>query len=218
MWQLDGSIARIGLGQLTLTISLAVGDRKVQVHTPTDLLLATLWDMPAISRQPLVDCYVRQGDLVCTLAPNDSFPFHTQLYWTLGTLQIHPTPVASLSLLVSLRTDLLDTHPEITITSQAPPKDLRQLQAAGGPAFIVPLRDEVSLIDFATPEDCTHQQATCSADSGVLVERKLFGHFLEKGVIRSGRVFAALATGEVSDEYATQVCREFVASELPLTT
>ena len=50
------------------------------------------------------------------------------------------------------------------------------------------------------------------------IERSLFGHFLEKGVIRSGRAFAALYANEVADDDASVVCHELLSTELPLTT
>jgi hypothetical protein len=218
MWHWDGSLATVDLGQVQLAVAMAPGDRKVQIKTPDELLLATLWDMPAVSATPLVDVYVRGHDLVCLTAPSESFPYHTQLYWTLRTVDVTPTPLVALSLLVSIRTDLLDTHPEIELVTQAARQTSRTIDVAGGPAFVVPLRDGVTLVDFATPEDCVKQEILTPHHDRLSIERSLFGHFLEKGVIRSGRAFAALYANEVADDDASVVCHELLSTELPLTT
>ncbi|WP_425396134.1 hypothetical protein [Aeoliella sp.] len=218
MWQWDGSIATAELGSIQLTVATAVGDRRVQLKTREGLLLATLWDMPSVSGAPLLDTYVRDDDLVCLTGPTDSFPFHTQLYWTLRKVESSPTPLAALSLLVSVRTDLLDTHPTIDVTTEAAARSSSELSVLDGKAYVVSLREDVTLVDFATPEDCAQQQLHAADDQRTTIERSLFGHFLEKGVIRSGRLFAALYAGEVTESQAAEVCEQLSATELPLTT
>lgn len=218
MWQLDGGIASAKFGNLTITVALAAADRKLLVETEGPTLLARLWDLPAVAAQPLIEHYVRDNDLVCLLAPTDRFPFYTQLYWTLRPINSPPPFITVVSLLVAIRTDLLNTHPSIEVCSKAPHSSLATYSVGGGPAYVVPLREQVTLIDFATPDDCVQQAAHETADGLLAIERTLFGHFLEKGVIRSGRLFAALVSGEVSEQTATAVCRDMLAAELPLTT
>ena len=217
MWQMDGPIASADFGAVTLKVSLSTGDRKVLVYAGENTLVAKLWDMPAIAGQPLVDCYVRGRDLVCLLGPSDSFPFATQLYWTLRQVEFTPDPLAALSLLVSIRTDLLDTHPAIEVQSELPGQAGTPMKVAGGPAYVVPLREELTLVEYATPEDCSVQSIDESANQTQIVRRTLFDHFLEKGVIRSGRLFAAVLSGEADEQSTSTLCRELLASELPLT-
>lgn len=218
MWQWDGSIATVDLGTIQLAVATAVGDRRVQVKSTDELLLATLWDMPVVSGTPLVDAYVRDHDLVCLTGPTESFPFHTQLYWTLRSVDTSPAPLAALSLLISVRTDLLDTHAAIDVATEAATGSSRVMSVGGGPAYVESLRENLTLIDIATPEDCARQHLHTADDGRTTIERSLFGHFLEKGVIRSGRLFAALYEGDVSEPQATAVCQELIAAELPLTT
>lgn len=218
MWQWDGSIATVDLGSIQIAVAPAVGDRRVQVKSPDGLLLATLWDMPEVSGAPLVDAYVRDDDLVCLAGPTESFPFHTQLYWTLRRINTEPHPLMALSLLVSVRTDLLDTHPSIQVATEAATRSSRVMSVEGGPAYVESLRENLTLIDFATPEDCQRQHLHTTDEGRTTIERSLFGHFLEKGVIRSGRLFATLLEGDVTEPQATAVCQELLAAELPLTT
>jgi hypothetical protein len=219
VWHLDGQLASADFGDIRLAVAISEGDRKVLVQTSDSTLLANLWDMPAVSSQPLMDAYVRDHDLVCLLEPSEAFPFHTQLYWTLRHVRCAPAPLMAISLLVSIRTDLLDTHPAIEVVSRVAGSGLIELHVAGGPAYQAPLREDVTLVDFATPEDCAKQATRQAAEHGLLtVDRTLFNHFLEKGVIRSGRLFAAAMPGEVDQSTATALCHELLATELPLTT
>jgi len=218
MWQFEDNIATIKAGPVQLMLSLAEHDRKVLVQTETNLLLASLWDMPVIGGLPLVEAYVRGDDLVATFGPSDSFPFTTELYWTARTLESQPTPVVALSLLVSVRTDLLDTHPELNVVTSAPRKAMRTLPTGDGPLFVSPLREAVTLVDFAPEEDCTKQAEQESKSGATDIERTLFSHFLEKGVIRRARLLAVLAPEGITDDQAAGYCEEFLAAELPLTT
>lgn len=218
MWQFDDNIATLKLDAFTVTLSLAEHDRKVLVQTDTNLLLASLWDIPVINDLPLVEAYVRGDDLVATFGPSETFPFTTELYWSVRELQSPPKPLVALSLLVSVRTDLLDTHPEVKVATTAPRKAMHRLQTAGGPVFVSPLRERVTLVDYAPEEDCTVQSEQESKSGATDIERTLFSHFLEKGVIRRARLLAVLAPEGLSDDEAAGYCDEYLSAELPLTT
>lgn len=174
--------------------------------------------MPAVSPLPLVDVYVRGHDLVCSMGPTETHPFATQLYWTIRHLDVAPAPLAAVSLLVSVRTDLLDTQPAVEIASEASYRALDTLDVDGGPAYVMPLREQLTLVDFAMPRDCARQSADESAAGRLVVERTLFDHFLEKGVIRTGRLFAAVMPGDVDQPAVTRLCHAMLATKLPLTT
>lgn len=218
MWSFDGQVARADAGNLAIAVRLDVGYRSVSVHSADFKPLANLWYMPVVTKQPMIDVYVRDHDLICLLGPSELFPFHTHLYWTLRQLECSPAPMAALSLLVSVRTDLLDTHPVIEVRSDVPNDGLQSIDVAGGPAYLIPLNEQATLVDFATPEDCA-SQAVCEANNSTFsVERTMFDHFLEKGVIRSGRLFATMMSGRVDEHTTAHLCREMLAAELPLTT
>ncbi len=217
MWQLNGESASFNTSSLLFHVNLASGDRSLLVQAADAVHLAELWTMPAISKQRLIDCYVRGRDLVCVLEPSKTFPFYTELYWTLRDLDGESNPIVTVSLQVSVRTDLLDTHPAIEVISRGVRRSHSAVEVAGGPAYVVPLGEQVTLIDFATPEDCA-TQSVGEAKEGLTLKRMLFDHFLEKGVIRRGRLFAAFFHDDVETSLAVDTCRDMLAAELPLTT
>ena len=218
MWRFEGTTARASFENLSLSVSTEPGQRQLCVQSQGGLQLATLWHMPQVSSQPLIENYVRGNDLVCTLGPSQEFPFTTQLYWTPRKLASLPLPIVAVSLVVSIRTDLLDTEPAVEIVSKGLASDRRTCQEFSGPAYAVTLDDRLTLLDFATPEDCQKQTLNCVADRTAVIDRSLFGHFLEKGVIRTGRLHAALFDGDLTSKITADVCDELAASELPLTT
>ncbi len=92
--------------------------------------------------------------------------------------------------LISIQTPLLDTNPEVEVATYL---------ATSSCAF----REQIH------PDDAA---PGASEPSG---EHTLFGHFMEKGVIRRVRLFAAFAPSadELDALYAN-----FLAAPLPLTT
>lgn len=223
MWRLDRNLASATVGDLNFEVSLDTGHHGVRLQAQDKRELATLWSLPDFSEQPIVDSYVRDNDLICLLAPTHAFPFHAQLYWTVGPLNIQSSAAASFSLLVALRTDLLDSQPSIAVTTKTQHNSMHDLHVSSGPAYVGLLGNGLAMIDFAIPEDCELQQLVATSGGANKIERRLFGHFLEKGVIRCGRLFAAFRAGlpdgtNWPDTNIEQVCDEFLATELPLTT
>ncbi|QDU59163.1 hypothetical protein [Aeoliella mucimassa] len=214
MWQLEGSVGQAVAGDLILSVDTASGQRQLVVKDSNGTLLATLWSLPGVDQQPVVDCYVRGDDLVCVLAPSEAFPFTTQLYWTLRTLDSTLKPTAAVTLSLSIRTELLDTEPAIAITCESGQSMIHTMALPTGPAYTLDLGDHGTLLDYAMTEDCAQQATT----SDTTIERTLFGHFLEKGVIRTGRLHAVLVPGELDASQATALCDDLASSQLPLTT
>ena len=66
----------------------------------------------------LADAYVRGRDLVASYAPTDTWPYSPTIYWTADALESHSEILASLSLVVSIQTNLLDTHPRLDVRSE----------------------------------------------------------------------------------------------------
>ena len=214
MWQLQGSVGQASFGDFTLSVNTASGHRQLVVQNSDGVTLATLWNLPVVNELPAIETYVRGDDLVCVVAASEAFPFTTQLYWTLRTLEGSPQPAAAVTLSLSIRTELLDTEPAIEVVSQTTAGSFAAMDLATGPAYTMAIDPQTTLLDYAVPEDCSQQ--TAPTDSSV--ERTLFGHFLEKGVIRSGQLHAALVPGELTPATATELSEAMAASELPLGT
>jgi hypothetical protein len=186
----------------------------------------------------VAESYVRGNDLVAAYHPNDAWPYAPQIYW-----QAHPsnsvTPaLASMSLLVSVQTPLLDTHPKILVTSQIPTSELYYVPIGDNlrakPALIESdhtvkpdgqaccivrriLAAPLSYVEFMSATDFHELTCTPASNGKAYVEWHLFSEFLEKGVIRRARVHGALLPRENDIELAIECCSIFENSPLPLT-
>ncbi len=187
---------------------------------------------------PLAEAYVRGDDLVASYQPINGWPFAPQLYWRANALESLDGVLASVSLLVSVQTHLLDTCPQIGIASRlsygelllvatddmdrprAEPVDNSRTLSPTGEICCVLMRFDgwpVSYVEIVQPDDFREAVLTQN-DNGVAVEWHLFADFLEKGVIRRARVHAALLTRENDLELAAACCAAAQQLELPLTT
>lgn len=218
MWRLEGQTASLDSPHVSLHLDLAQGDRGGVLRDAGGTDLARIWGLPSLQDLPLTDAYVREKDLVASFAPGPSFPFYTQVYWTWQSLALRPAPHLALSLLVSVRTDLLDTHPEFDVlTRVSPAAAIEQAALAGGQLFWGDLSPAAKLVDFARDADCAAQRLTQQAGEEQLIERRLFSEFLEKGVIRRARLFVAVVPADFSNQQVVAIGNELASTAVPLT-
>jgi hypothetical protein len=186
----------------------------------------------------LAEAYVRGHDLVATYRPIGRWPFSPQLYWQANTLEPLGGVSASMSLLVSIQTQLLDTCPRISVASHLtagelfllssidsdrplvePVRQSQTISAAADVCCIILRLDgwPLSYIELMQPGE--FREATLRLnDDGISVEWRLFADFLEKGVVRRARVHAALVARENDIELAAACCTAAQQLEIPLTT
>jgi len=184
------------------------------------------------------ETYVRGNDLVATYQPASNWPFAPQLYWRANPLQAVEGVLSSVSLLVSVQTQLLDTCPQIGVVSRLPGGDLLFMSMSIGErpriepitydsriaaasdlcCVVLRIRDTpFSYIEITPASD--FRELTLSAGGSVTSWNwRLFADFLEKGVIRRSRVHAALLPRENDIEIAPTCCAALQQLELPLTT
>jgi hypothetical protein len=186
----------------------------------------------------VAEAYIRANDLVATYKPSDQWPFSPQLYWQANALRSAPGMLASLSLLVSVQTHLLDTHPEIGTSTQLPSGEAfllavddnntprseqidgtRSISADGETCCIVlrPKDWQYSYVELMHPSDFRTVTISNEAER-ISTEWQLFAEFLEKGVIRRARIHAAFLPRENDIELAANCRRAAQNLELPLTT
>jgi hypothetical protein len=160
------------------------------------------------------------------------------LYWRANSLCAVDGVLASVSLLVSVQTHLLDTVPQIGVESRLPCDETLLVSMSGG------ARPKATSIDPSqtirpTNEDCCivsrvkglplsyveimpavdfHAVRLRPEGNGVAIEWRLFAEFLEKGVIRRARVHSAFLPRENDIEIAAACCNAIDGLELPLTT
>ena len=210
MWQFDGTTATSSLGDFHLSVTPS--KQPLQVQAADGNLLATLWQQSQLEQLQLAEAFVRDEDFVARFLPGDAFPFHLELYWSCQALPDAAGHVVSH--LVSVRTDLLDTHPEIALTTTF----LNSIQEGQEHDFGLSVSTELNathqLVEFAPREDCPE----LALEGGNKIERHLFSHFLEKGVIRRARLFALLIPKSLGEANEQALCQELLTADLPLTT
>ena len=171
--------------------------------------------------------------MVTTYAGTDAWPFAPQIYWTFDS----ENPVA-LTLVVSIQTDRLDTHPRIFVRSKLPADEMMRLSVAGdellmdshadGELQIDPRASACSLIWRLPGGELSYAEIMPTSDFRRLsVERtgntvgtrwELFSEFLEKGVIRRARLQAMFVPRENDLQIVAESCQAIARRPLPLTT
>lgn len=154
--------------------------------------------------------YARGADHVSIHPPSDAFPFQTQLEWSATTLA---GGGVAMTLTVSLQTDLLDTRPRLFFdttpvgkgSAWEPGCELVRVNepGLGAAAFVCPHPSDAS--------DCQLSEA------GGACRVEFSPPFLEKGVIRRGRLAALLLPGEPDGDAVAAAVAEFANQPLPLT-
>ncbi len=95
---------------------------------------------------PVVEAYVRGDDFVASYRPMDDWPYSPQLYWHANALSAIERSLASMSLLVSVQTHLLDTLPKIVVTSDVQSDEMHFIAfGEDTQAEIVPIVSDRSL-------------------------------------------------------------------------
>jgi hypothetical protein len=245
VWSLRGNVAELNCGKISGSLDVSrpnAGLHKVTfdgAHQPIDFLRSHRSDMGAEKSWPLpvAESYVRGNDLVATYLAVDDWPFSPQLYWRANSLCAVDGVLASASLLVSVQTHLLDTVPQIAVTSLVPNEELLLLKMSGTQPKTA--RIDSSQTIPSTNEDCCvvsrirgvplsyieimpagdfHAASIRSGGPCMTLEWRLFAEFLEKGVIRRARTHGAIVPRDNDVEIAAACCKAIDGLELPLTT
>jgi hypothetical protein len=189
-----------------------------------------------------IDAYVRGGDLAITYADRPEPEMHTQIYWRAAPPS-SAAVLASLELLVSVQTDLLDSCPTLRALSRLTaeralqiddPSDATSLEIAlDAPRVNKHVADSpprgylfrlansrFSYAEMVHPADSHEERLTPSREAcGLTVElsHELFAQRLEKGVILRSRVQGLVLDQAGDEELARRRFAAFLAAELPLT-
>jgi hypothetical protein len=190
----------------------------------------------------LTDAYVRGRDLVATYAGVESWPYSPTVYWSVDTAvagQNSGEILAALSLVVSIQTDLLDTHPRIDVRTTLAADDVVLVSVAGDELLVDSHVDGPQTIDSRTNacgliwrmRDCDlsyaeimptsdfHQLAVTRTGEHAAQSRwELFSEFLEKGVIRRARLQSLFLPRENDVQLVAECCQAIERKPLPLTT
>ena len=242
-WTLSGTQARLRLPHFEAAIDLGradagLGDVKVESVVCHDLSLLGVFapnlTLDSTASEPL-DSYVRENDLVATFGESDGQKRRLQAYWRVVPFDATTADAIVLELVVSVQTDLLESHPAMFVVSKFPSGELLpfaadddgECQVVGDNAserpadfmLIRPAGSNVSFMQASHPEDCVNTEIVSSADqsAGIAMRHAMFAEQLEKGVIRRSRVRVAMLRREEDDKLASRCFRQFAASEPVLT-
>lgn len=250
-WLLRESVGELKYGVLSGRVDIARPDAGLQAGALNRNLgdcglLRVVRTLESLSADdstrwplPVADAYVRGNDLVATYQAVEAWPYSLQVYWRAAALDLVEGVQASMSLIVSVQTQLLDTCPQITVSSQAPSSETLGLvitensdieigpitegnwEPPRGATYCIVRRlknSRDSLIEFASDSDYLAVRSRPDSKHGMLSEWRLFAEFLEKGVIRRARVNSALVPQENDVELAIECSRAMESLPLPLTT
>jgi hypothetical protein len=205
-----------------------------------DLRILSLVANDVVGEWPakVVDIYTRGNDTVVTYAGNETWPFAPQIYWTVESSEVGGSTVHSLSIVVSIQTDRLDSHPQIVVRSSLPSDEVLRVSVAGDELLVDSHADgELQHDPQATAccqlwrlpgDEWSYAEIMPTSDFRRLsVERdnhqastqwELFSEFLEKGVIRRARLQAMFLPREDDVQLAAECCQAIERRPLPLTT
>ena len=245
LWTLEERIGRMHRGALAAQVDLThphLGLHEIRWEAaPLRGRLLALTPSNADSLWPakLADAYVRGQDLIATFAGTDDWPYAPQVYWSIEPAGSRDAVLAALSLVVSVQTNLLDTHPHIDVSSRLPADELLCLSLVGDDVRVAAQIAREPAIDprarargllwrlpggrlsYAeiTPASDFHQLSVIRHESGEFQSRwELFAEFLEKGVIRRARLHSLFLPRENDVQLAAESCRTLQSRPLPLTT
>src|SRR6187401_1501822 len=122
-WKLDGDAASLACGPLQARVEADGMGVRLLVATwcglPSDAFGALITAGPG-PRPPVIEVqerYIRGCDFVATYARSNDFPVAPQFYWRAALHQ--EQSAVQVQMILSVQTDLLDSHPEATVSSFA---------------------------------------------------------------------------------------------------
>jgi len=245
-WKIVEQCARLACGPLVGRVEL----KSVGIHfqaerwngTPIDSFQVLFTRGPSAETLCLVldDWHVRGNDLVATfqkLPPDQIAP---EISWRASLLR--ESSAVKLEMMLSVRTDLLDSAPLVTVNSFHRGGQLLTSHSLARPDFqtdgqdgdsneiavdrdsnehLFLLRDQqrgVSYAQMTHPSDFYSAGIDHDSISGLWhVRESLFPERLEKGVIRRGRICGWFLPVKNDEAAAVELAKQFIAEPLPLT-
>lgn len=246
IWRIDSHVARIATDRFSAELDL---------RRPFDGLTELTFDGHRLPECAILgvqpDClsplpaavtgqaYVRGADLVATYPASDNQPLRWQIYWRLIGSSPDDDAVV-LEAIVSVQTDLLDTSPSVSVTSELAGGRAECLAAeeknplAAGVAVDTPtetatfcgvicdrVADRLCYLEMIEPADRVSQEITEETTEQQTVNyitSRLFDGHLEKGVIRRTRVRGVFLPQRPDEALLGRLWSEFALSAAPLST
>ena len=187
-----------------------------------------IWQLLHVHPSPahacqIEDSFARGSDLMVRYGQSPSDLFAFQLDFRVVPESALGPFACGLDIWLSVQTQLLDSHPTLEVRNQLLSAQLSAIDSRGEPAA----RDSLAALFYEAdagrvailihPSDQCQAELVSSPDalsSGV----RLFGNFMEKGVIRRGRLRCLIGQATIDRHQLVDAYAKFAISPLPLTT
>lgn len=197
-----GTLELVVLAEPSLKILIATGDAKYdwEIRPMED---SVGQDTPAPVRG---EAYSRLDDFIVNFPQRYPWPFSYQL-----DVRVQPDHKDLLvaELWLSVQTSMLECNPQLGLIPNEP-----KAPWTCHPQFICSADRRLALA--VHPLDIPDSKLHASR-SGSVERMDLFGQFMEKGVIRRGRLMLVASNTSISEKRMKDLCNIFAASSLPLT-
>jgi hypothetical protein len=236
VWVLDKDVAILQADRLSARIELDRPDRGIcelaldKSNLPGCHLLRLAWPPgPSTgSIGALADSYVRHNDLIVTYTEARDANTSQVYYRYFETDTRDP----GIDLVLSRQTELLDSNPLIVVSSLLPPgetlclagHEIRTMNVQPDESvetksclFVHRFARQWSYVETIHPGDLETSIVRTTPDA-VQLDRTLFQHRLEKGVIRRGQIRCAFVERRRDVSMALELFERLNRSEPPLTT
>lgn len=177
------------------------------------------------------DTFVRGSDLMVRYGQSEADQFTFQLDFRAVAENELGSFACGLDVWLSVQTQLLDSHPTLTVRSHADEAEWSVLNIEGqlstdrAPAALTCDNAAASIALFVHPSDRVQAELITRSETraescqlGSACCLRLFGNFMEKGVIRRGRLRCLLSEQPIDRVAIAATYNMFAASPLPLTT
>jgi hypothetical protein len=250
IWQIDQGIATLRLERISATLAVTRPDRgihQVSVETRSlgeaQLLGLALPSVAHGEAKSSFDCYTRGRDLIAAYPESPSWPVCADIIWRAISPAENRGFVAAVDVVISVRTALLDSWPELAVRSVLPSAEVLRLADAGtgrfdpcggipgsgtrfdasaGPCLLVFRFPDLpfSYAEMTHPADFQGAALAPSAGNPATAEarHRLFAERLEKGVILRGRVRGVVVDRARDLQTAAACYAAFAAADPPLGT
>lgn len=226
-WSLNQQSATLQTSGWQWTYDLARPSAGVQVipsREQAEWQLLQVIPAPAHARQ-IEDYFARGSDLMVRYGQSESDSFAFQVdFRSVPAGDLGPFE-CGLDLWLSVQTQLLDSHPTLEVANSVPAGSWSAADSEGRPAAADTLAalccrtPSAAIAIFVHPSDRSQAELLgADAGSGSGNRIRLFGNFMEKGVIRRGRLRCLLGHAAIDPSALATTYANFAASPLPLTT
>ncbi|HVA48513.1 MAG TPA: hypothetical protein VNH11_19265 [Pirellulales bacterium] len=219
-WQLNAARGNLQCGDLRASLDARTPARGLFDVRLTDRLPEGCGflgvGIDAAAPDTLADLYHRGGDLIARYRQSLQRGFAAEVYWRAGLLHVGGGRFPYCDLLVSVETQLLDSHPLLVAQTWLPLAAGRDV-LQGKDYCVARLADAaVSYIELCHPADALGQALQPYA-SGLRLTTRLFGLPLEKGVILRSRLRGLFVSRADDELVARAALADFASLPPPLT-